>query len=442
VHPARTFRFPPRVVDDGTRAPRGPVRAVDVAAHAALLALAALLPLLRQRGVPSWQTLWAEDGQVFFQQARTGGLATIFRPHAGYLELPPRLLGAASVLVPVDWLAVYMACSATLVTALLAWFVYHAARGWIASVPVRLALASLLVLMPAAGRENTATITNTIWAFAAAAPWAIVARPARGRDVALAAAVAFLAATATPLAILFLPLALAVAAGRRTRAAGIVAGALAAGVALQLAAMHAAPHMRTGWPRGAGELATLTGLRVFAMFLLGDRATFALWAGYAQATAIAATVAVLGVVAVLLRGATRHQRAFAVACVACAVVAFVVAAWTRGTAFPPMVAGASYAPWHMRFSVVPVMLLASAVAVLVAGAGRAARALFVAHVVLVTLVGFPATNIRGDGPRWADSVAATRAGACAGAPATRLVQVPTSVWGKFAVTLPCGVVRR
>ena len=54
---------------------------------------------------------------------------------------------------------------------------------WIPSRPVRLALASLVVLMPVLGIENTANITNVIWLFAAVAPWALVSLSERPRDV-------------------------------------------------------------------------------------------------------------------------------------------------------------------------------------------------------------------------------------------------------------------
>ena len=43
-----------------------------------LVLLAAVLPLFRQRGAPSWDTLWAEDGTVFFSDAhRLGGLTGV-----------------------------------------------------------------------------------------------------------------------------------------------------------------------------------------------------------------------------------------------------------------------------------------------------------------------------------------------------------------------------
>ena len=134
------------------------------------------------------------------------GDSRLFRGWNGYLQLPPRVLGAVSTFVPVRDLAVFCAVSAQIVNATLAVFVYWASATWIRSRLLRVALASLVVLVPALGYENTATITNTIWTFAAVAPWALVSSAERRAAVVARSAVAFLAATATPLTLIYLPL--------------------------------------------------------------------------------------------------------------------------------------------------------------------------------------------------------------------------------------------
>ena len=126
-----------------------------------LVTAAAFLPLLRQTGVPSWQTVWAEDGAVFTQQASLdGALAALFRAYAGYHAVP-RLLGAVASAVPASYLALYFATAATTVGALLAWFTWNATRGWVDSPAVRVAVASMVVLMPVLGPENTAEQSPT-----------------------------------------------------------------------------------------------------------------------------------------------------------------------------------------------------------------------------------------------------------------------------------------
>ena len=211
-----------------TSAPRLPTypRALAIIVGGLLLAAAAILPLFRQTGARSWNTIWAEDGFVYFQQARRqGGLAVLFHGYNGYLQLPPRILAVFATFVPIHDLSVYLALAATVVGALLAWFTYQTTEQWIASRLVRLALASMVALMPALGVELTANITNIIWVFVAVAPWALVSLAERPWDVAIRGVVAVLAAASSSLSFLFLPLALGWLLIRRTRAAVEVAAA-------------------------------------------------------------------------------------------------------------------------------------------------------------------------------------------------------------------------
>ena len=138
-----------------------------------LVAIAAAL--LRQRGVASWRTLWAEDGSVYAQQAiREGALHSVLHSYSGYLQLPVRLVALPAPALPTTSLAAYMAVAGATIAALLGLFVFHMSRGWIEPWWLRLGLAALYVLMPILGRENTANVTNSIWLFATAAPWAIL----------------------------------------------------------------------------------------------------------------------------------------------------------------------------------------------------------------------------------------------------------------------------
>ena len=200
--------------DASDTSPKGPTSGNRAAIGLFLFALAVVLPLFRQSGTTTWNSLWAEDGAIYFQQAyEQGGLAVLFRGWNGYLQLPPRALGAVSTFVPVRDLAVFCAVSAQIVNATLAVFVYWASATWIRSRLLRVALASLVVLVPALGYENTATITNTIWTFAAVAPWALLSSAERRTAVVARSAVAFLAATATPLTLIYLPLGIGYAPG-------------------------------------------------------------------------------------------------------------------------------------------------------------------------------------------------------------------------------------
>ncbi len=386
-----------------------------------------------------------------------GGIAVLFRGHAGYLQLPPRVLGAFSPLVPIRVLPVYFALSSALVSALLAWFVFHYCEGWIVSRPVRLALASFVVLMPALGAENTANITNTIWVFAMVAPWALISPREARRDVVVRSIVAIAAATSTALCALFLPLALGFALYRKTRAAWIVAGAFCAGLVLQVGvALHtgrdssepsifrhvASVQYLFGHP-AASLLARFTGDRVFVMFLAAGRGISTTgWAGDGTLI-VASTICVAAILAVLLRGAARKAQLLALAFVVYAVIWFVAPVWYQGLGLSE----------GFRYTVVPVMLLASAVAILVAPAGPErtrpiatfGRPVFVAFVVVSIAVGFSVTNIRSQGPDWSTSLTRTYEAHCVGDSPSKEVAVPTRepqpgaifVAQEYQVVLPC-----
>jgi hypothetical protein len=396
---------------------------------AVLLLLAVVLPLFRQAGAHSWDTVWGEDGWVYYQQAHDHGLAVLLRGYAGYLQLLPRVLAVGSVLVPVRELTLYLAVAGALVGAGLAWFVYWASEGWIDSRLVRIALASLVVLMPALGWENTANITNTIWVCFAVAPWALVARQRTRGATAVRGLVAFVSATATALTAVFLPLALAMALVRRGRRDRIVVASFCAGLVLQFAVVA---HTRDTRPhttvRQAAALPEAIGIKVFGLLVLGERGIRALWAARAS-VAVLAPLLVLGVLVLCGRGIERRKQLLAAAFVAFALLTFVVPVWGRGTnhvsltltensIFGPGHVG-QYNPMASRYSVAPMLLLAAALAVVLGawrpgreGSRRALERAFVVWVAAVTIVGFRVENPRSLGPSWPTSVVADRRAHC------------------------------
>jgi hypothetical protein len=88
----------------------------------AFVALAGL-QLIRQSGVESWKTVWAEDGSVYFRQ--TTSIGHLFDGYAGYLQLIPRMLGLLANQLPIADVAVFFAIAGACVTALAALAVWH-----------------------------------------------------------------------------------------------------------------------------------------------------------------------------------------------------------------------------------------------------------------------------------------------------------------------------
>ena len=405
-----------------------------------LFALAVVLPLLRQRGTRSWNTIWAEDGFEYFEQARReGGLEVMFRGYQGYLQLPPRIFGAVSAGVPIRDLALFMALSSAVLGAAIALFVYYAATPWIGSRVVCIALASLIVLMPVLATENTANVTNSIWIFAAALPWALTSRRERPLDTVLYSVMAFLGATSTSLCFAFLPLAIGYALWRRTRARIVVAGAFVAGLVVQgLVDLHSwgaplryLPGASVDVPRSISSVADVFGYQVVGTYLFGNRGTQSRWLVDHGLLAIVATIIFVAILAVLLAGVDRQRQALSLVFVGYSAVFLVMPVWVRQAVQP-------------RYTVVPIFLLASSLAVLVAArnksrtelARRVWSTVFVAQILLVTCIGFSVTNYRSLSPSWSTSVAEAQA-TCASVRASTIVTLRADAFNVYPVKLPC-----
>jgi hypothetical protein len=307
--------------------------------------------------------------------------------------------------------------------------------------------------MPALGQENTANIVNVIWLFAAVVPWALISLRERPRDVVGRSCVAFLAATSTALSVIFLPLAIGAAWLRATRAIWVVVTAFVVGLVLQSAVVF----NQTVWPHSApSRLATLgylIAVRVCAMFLIGPDGIAALWADHSHLLVFAAPSVVVLIFVLLFPGAGRRSQAIALVFLAYALISFLFTALGRGTDFVAWAPGRSVHPdaalpynfTHIRFSVIPVMMLLSAAVVLIAPtdrgfyrtAGWIARPLFIIYIIAVTATGFFVTNGRSAGPSWSKATALAYAGQCFGAPPEKIVEVRTFAGDFFNVRMTC-----
>jgi hypothetical protein len=417
---------------------------------ALLMLSAVVLPLLRQRGTPSWQTVWAEDGSIYTQQPIWHGVwRTIGLGYNGYIQVPTRVLAMPTTLMPVRDIAVYLAVVSALLGAAMAFSVFHLSRGWVASRTVRVVLASFVVLMPALGKEVTASITQSIWMILAALAWALVSLDERPRDQWLRGTLAFLGATCSSMALLFLPLGIGWVLYRRTRAACIVLGVFAVGLVVQLAGTAvSSPQVRYLVPtRHMATLLQGLSTRVFGVYLLGTSWEADLWHIAWVAVVVIAPVLVVSALVVVGREAPRPARVLAGAFVASAIAFFVVPTWERGTNVLGLVPGGADTLGDTRYSVVPIMLLASAFAVLVSpcAGGRAAvssrrgervgRPAFVVQALIVMVASFSVWTLRSGEAPWIQRVDRTYASQCAGRPANTVVLVPNDT-EKVSVYFP------
>ena len=186
--------------------------------QAAVVALGALVMLLRYSGRPAWHSTYAEDPGIYLPQALAHPWQLV-QSYGGYLQLVPRLIGQAAALVPISDASVAFAVGGALVASACGLFVYHASAGQVSSRWLRVLLGLSVVLLPVAQLEIADNGLNTIWYLQLALFWAALWRPRTRAGAAAAAVVAFAAATSSSLALLYAPLfaARAIAVPRRRR---------------------------------------------------------------------------------------------------------------------------------------------------------------------------------------------------------------------------------
>lgn len=410
----------------------------------ALLALVAA-SLLRQAGVESWRTLFAEDGVIFLRGAIVDGAGAFTTTYAGYLHTLPRIVAVPEGVLPVSWAAGYSAVAAAVVGGACALVQFHATRTLVRSATLRALLASSLVLAPVMALEVDNTVAYAFWPLTVACFWVLLIPPRSTVDTVAASAVAFLAIASQPLNLVFAPLAVAGAIRTRSRSSIVVLGAYGAGALVQIAGVLSAPS--GGWHFGTLELESLArgyGLRVVAALWLGEPWLKDSWLALGSTLIVIATVFTLVVVVWLLVLNDRvGRRAASKIWMFSGLFAFVTVI-ARG----PVIGTGTDVQWKAngtRYIVVPLLLALGAVLVLIDHAvvsprvRRGLHAAATAWMVILIVAGFRVANYRSDGPQWAPTVSAAGR-ACKGRGMPRELALPITPKG-FLAALPCRVLR-
>jgi hypothetical protein len=425
-------------------APAAPAeRAVPAGLGALIVAIAgiaaAVLPLLRQRGVHSWDGMWAEDGAVYLNDAlRGGGVATLFRGYAGYTVLVPRALALPSVLVPAAHISVYANLAAATAGALVAIFVYFAMAPTVHSSWLRASVAAACVLGPCLVYENTGVITNVPWVLGFAAFWAIVSE-ARGRAMTVArAVVVFAAMTSSPLPGLFAPLAIAIVYRRRRTEDVTVFAAFVVGGIVQLIGIVTTTDHTPKHPSSLKDFVLMYPVRVIGSYLIGDRFIDNAWIRFGWLFGVVATVALVAILLVVTKRGALLVSWPALVALGYSVVFLVVPIYIRGTEGMRLVVH-TFNPYAPRYVVIPVLLLISALAIWIDATGwRWLTLLFAVHMAVVISLSFSLVNLRSPGPAWPAGVRDARR-TCAD-PAVGAASVPISPFGWYA-PIPCSKLR-
>lgn len=215
-----------------------------VATHVAALAAGIVVMLARIPGRPAWATIYNEDLTVYLPDALARPWHLLI-PYGGYVQLAPRVVAQLAALLPLRHAAKVFALAGALVAAACAVVVFHASAGHIRSVTLRVLAGAAVLLLPVASLEIADSTVNALWYLILALFWAVLWRPRTRSGMAAAAAVAFLAASAQPLVLVFAPLfAARVAVLRRLRDHTVTIG-WAAGLAVQLSSLHHAQSRAT-----------------------------------------------------------------------------------------------------------------------------------------------------------------------------------------------------
>jgi hypothetical protein len=348
-----------------------------------------LLGLARVPGVGSLDTVWAEDGEIFLnERMHLGFRHALVTSYAGYYHLVPRLLAAVTAALPPGWAAAAFAIEASLVTALLAVFVYVASAAHLRSRLARVLVAAVAVLVPAAG-EISDSIANFHWVGLYAVFWALLWVPRRWVGRVVAIAVVLLVAGSDILVVVFLPLAALRLVRRRDAQSLLLAGGLVLGVAVQFAGLLSGSSSRPLKGGGPGQVAYGYARHVIPDTLFGERTAGVAWRGAHWPLITLLGLLALGLV-VLVGWRSKSANWWLAGIAACYSAALLAA--------PVLLAS-----FTARYAAVPVMLLT--VAVVAVLQERIPHYVITVLFLLVWSVNLRVVdNSRHAGPRWSDTL--------------------------------------
>jgi hypothetical protein len=409
------------------------------------LAGAAFLHLARQRGVPPWNSLWAEDGSVFLSGALRDFPGTFLAENGGYIHVVPRVIAGIAAALPVEVAAAVMAAGASVIVALISGFVYFASAEVLRSRAARLALAVSVLFLPVPGSDLLANATNLHFYLLFACFWALFWQGESSAALGSRSAVALAASLSDPLSALLLPLAVVAPLARRSVRALAVSGVFVAGLAVQLLITWGGERPGRNWGFRPSDLLDIFSLRVTGGLLVGDRFLDNAWLAYGRTFSHGALLLIAAVIAFLLWRSERATVAFVLISLGYGCLFFCVQLVGRGTGGMDPDLGV-FQLNGARYVLLPFLFTATAILALVDRAprvresakwkwGRRAALLWLAALLAAN---YSVVSDRSPGPRWDRELTKARASCSAANKRIGRVLVapsPPRVW--FA-TVPCG----
>ncbi len=420
----------------------GPDLAHRMGASVGFVALGTAIALLRQPGVHSWNTIWAEDGALYANDVlHLPALTTLTKPYAGYVQLVPRLLSLPIRLLPVSWYAPWFAIAGAVVTALLGLLVVHSAEGWIDNRGLRWLLGLALVAAPTISYDINASVVNLNWPLLAVSFWVIASRRRGPAETALRGVVLALAALTTPVTAIMVPFAVVVTALRRTREDVAMLASLLVGLGLQALLVHSA---EAGPPVQGHDYTQATHgffVRVLGSMVVGEKWLPDLFPSHNRLLIVLAVVVTVALVVASRVWRLHFDRAWLVGgAFLTGIGTYVAIVVGRGTDWMPLSAGGTYDTAGARYMFVPIFLLLSAIFVLVDASGLDwLMALVAVWVVVVSVSSLGVGGSRSLGESWAAGVRQAQA-ACRAHPTQVDALIPISPF-TWRATIPCSRLR-
>jgi hypothetical protein len=411
------------------------------AATLAVLAVVAAVVAVMRLGSEGMNTVWAEDGQVFYAGAKNTSLPHVFfHTYRGYMHAAPRVIAAIDALFPVKWAALSIAISDAVALGLLAAVVYrasqaHIQRPWLRVIP------ALLVAACPVGQETFGAIANLQWSMFFVAFAVLLWNPQRPVPIAVGTVTVAFTALSSPFGLLLVPVAVVRAlVFRRNRAAAIPLCTLA-GVGIQALIM--------AYAKGRQPYYTVLMGKLTRLFIAGVTGQGFFGARYQGAWMALGTVVVIAVaIAWALIAVMGLPRQFAAASLALIYGLGYFAA-------PVVLSGMSVGP-GARYFVGPLLLIVFAVVILLDGAlglqnrfrwtGYCRPAAVILCSGLLACVGYAAvTSWRTPDPfratpTWPAALAAARTQCSRGASSATLPITPVSAL-RWRVVLSCSQIR-
>ena len=415
-----------------------------------IILMGTVLVLMRQQGVAALDSLWAEDGALFLQQAQGEHfIDAVLRPYAGYVHLVPRALAAIALHLPLADAAVVMSGGAALVASLVAAFVYFASSGVLCSRSIRIALSASVLLAPMAEFETIDNASNLHFLLLFGAFWALLWVPTRWAGVLASSTVLAASALSDPLTVLLVPVAIGRLLAVRTWKSQIQTLVAVCALTLQAVAVLSTS-IRTVPPSSVADIGILYPLRVLIPALVGARWAEGVWLLLGPGLALVGALVLCGFLAYVARRPAFPTRVVVYACVIESLLFFTVSIYIRwgdwGEALRPISTSLQLA-LGPRYSVLPILLILAGVACVLdrpdprwaVATWRKAEVTVLVLFSFVFGMNFSISNGRSGGPSWSGAMA-DALGQCATSPPGAAVTVPIAPPG-WSVEVPCTLIR-